>query len=144
MHDAVILANCIYNMPDASRGSITGAFEEYFRQRFPRLDSQFKRSQTMMAVMSGKTWFQRVTRHAMLNYIPKWVQDKDFIKQFEYRPQVAWLPLVPQRGIGKVLPAEGTRELLKDRQERLKKQLYPQATLLRKPSDNAAAAAPLA
>ncbi|KAF9349833.1 hypothetical protein BGX34_001572 [Mortierella sp. NVP85] len=70
MQDSVVLANCIYNMPDASRSSITGAFEEYYRQRFPLLDSQYKRSQTMMAVMGGKTWAQRMTRHAMLNYVP--------------------------------------------------------------------------
>lgn len=137
MHDAVVLANCIYNMPNVSRASIDSAFKEYVRQRAPRLDSQYKRSQTMMAVMSGKTWVQRVTRHAMLNYVPKWVQDKDFIKSFEYRPQIAWLPVVPNRGVGKVLAQEGTRELYTDRQDRLKKQ-YPHAALLRKGSDMAA------
>ncbi|KAF9964248.1 hypothetical protein BGZ65_001203, partial [Modicella reniformis] len=93
MHDAVVLANCIYNMPDVSAVSMTAAFEEYYHQRFHRLDDQFKRSQTMMSVMTGKTWIQRMTRHAMLNYVPKWIQDRDFIKSFEYRPQVAWLPL---------------------------------------------------
>ncbi|KAF9978623.1 hypothetical protein BGZ65_006927 [Modicella reniformis] len=127
MQDAVVLANCIYNMPDASAVSATGAFKEYYRQRFHRLDSQFKRSQTMTSVMTGKTWVQRLTRHAMLNFVPKWVQDRDFIKSFEYRPQVAWLPLIPNRGVGKVLPPDGERELLKDREERLKK-LYAQTT----------------
>ncbi|KAG0210018.1 hypothetical protein BGX31_002010, partial [Mortierella sp. GBA43] len=55
------------------------------------------------------TWFQRFTRHIFLNYIPKWMQDQDFIKSMEYRPQVAWLPLIPNRGTGEVLPQEGFR-----------------------------------
>ncbi|KAG0222139.1 hypothetical protein B0O80DRAFT_500784 [Mortierella sp. GBAus27b] len=140
MHDAVVLANCIYNMTDNSRPSITEAFKEYHGQRFHRLDDQFKRSQTMMAVMSGKTWVQRMTRHAMLNYVPRWAQDRDFIKSMEYRPQVAWLPLVPNRGVGKVQPQDGKRELYTDRQERLKKQ-YPHANWGRKVSDRPAATA---
>ena len=36
----------------------------------------------------------------------------------EYRPQIAWLPLVPNYGKGRVLPQEGKRELLEDRQKR--------------------------
>jgi hypothetical protein len=62
MQDSVVLANCIYNMPDASRSSITGAFEEYYRQRYPLLDSQYKRSQTMMSVMGGKVSLERLWR----------------------------------------------------------------------------------
>ncbi|KAI8345674.1 hypothetical protein B0O80DRAFT_267847 [Mortierella sp. GBAus27b] len=54
MHDAVVLANCIYNMPDASHRSITAAFEEYYSQRYHLLDTQFKRSKSLNAVMSGK------------------------------------------------------------------------------------------
>lgn len=54
MHDAVVLANAIYNMTDASSDSITTAFEEYYGQRFHRLDSQIKRSKSLTAVMGGE------------------------------------------------------------------------------------------
>ncbi|KAF9936241.1 hypothetical protein BGZ65_002604, partial [Modicella reniformis] len=52
-------------------------------------------------------------------YVPKWMQEQDFIKSMEYRPQIAWLPLVPNRGIRAVLPQEGKRELLQERLKRL-------------------------
>ena len=48
MHDAVVLANCIYEMKDSSPTSIATAFEEYYEQRYYRLESHFKRSKTWM------------------------------------------------------------------------------------------------
>ncbi|KAF9959408.1 hypothetical protein BGZ65_000427, partial [Modicella reniformis] len=118
MHDAVVLANCIYNMKDVSQKSITAALKGYYKQRHHRLDAHFKRSRALTSVFGGKTWFQRATRHLVLNFVPKWVQDRDFIKSMEYRPQVAWLPLVTNYGKGRVLPQEGERELLEERRRR--------------------------
>ncbi|KAF9355012.1 hypothetical protein BGX34_010703, partial [Mortierella sp. NVP85] len=63
-------------------------------------------------------WIQRATRHMILHFIPKWAQNRDFVKSMEYRPQIAWLPLVPNYGKARVLPQEGKRELLEDRQRR--------------------------
>ncbi|KAF9365943.1 hypothetical protein BGX34_007302, partial [Mortierella sp. NVP85] len=48
MHDAVVLANCIHEMKDSSPTSIATAFEEYYEQRYYRLESHFKRSKTWM------------------------------------------------------------------------------------------------
>ncbi|KAF9365947.1 hypothetical protein BGX34_007306 [Mortierella sp. NVP85] len=72
---------------DASSGSITAAFQEYYRQRHHRLEAQIKRSSSMTKTMGGQ----------------------GYVKTMEYRPQIAWLPLVPNRGTGKVLPQERTR-----------------------------------
>ncbi|KAG0195671.1 hypothetical protein BGX31_005983, partial [Mortierella sp. GBA43] len=58
------------------------------------------------------TWFQRCSRHVLLNLLPKWVHVWGFVKSFEYRPQIAWLPLVPNRGQGQVLSQEGPRKVL--------------------------------
>ncbi|KAI8345026.1 hypothetical protein B0O80DRAFT_310728 [Mortierella sp. GBAus27b] len=121
MHDAVILANALYNMPDSTPRSITAAFQEYYDQRYPRLDAQIKRSKSLQSVMGGKNWFQRMTRHVVLNYVPKSMQDQDFAKSMEYRPQIAWLPLAPNRGTAHVLPQVGKRELLQDRRKRLQR-----------------------
>jgi 2-polyprenyl-6-methoxyphenol hydroxylase-like FAD-dependent oxidoreductase len=52
--DAVVLANCIFNMPDVSMKSITGAFEEYYRQRFRRAQDQFEDSNVMAKTMLGQ------------------------------------------------------------------------------------------
>ncbi|KAI8345671.1 hypothetical protein B0O80DRAFT_504137 [Mortierella sp. GBAus27b] len=107
MLDAVVLANCIYNITEVVPSSITSVFEEYYKQRYPRLHFQFKRSQMMTSVMGGQMY-----RHVLLNLLPKWVHDWGFVKSFEYRPQIAWLPLVPNRGQGQVLPQEGPRKVL--------------------------------
>lgn len=54
----------------------------------------------------------------LLNYVPKWLQERDFVKSMEYRPQIAWLPLVPNYGKGHVVAQQGERELLEDRRRR--------------------------
>ncbi|KAG0231043.1 hypothetical protein BGX31_005655 [Mortierella sp. GBA43] len=117
MHDAIVLANSIYNMKDASQSSITSVFEEYYDQRYPRLDAQYKRSQALSAITTGQRWTQRLLRHLMLNYVPKWMQEKDFVKSMEYRPQLAWLPLTPNRGSGHVLPQDFKQRLYKEQKD---------------------------
>jgi 2-polyprenyl-6-methoxyphenol hydroxylase-like FAD-dependent oxidoreductase len=56
MHDAVVLVNCFNDMPDASSGSITAAFQEYYRQRHHRLEAQTKRSSSMTKTMGGQVF----------------------------------------------------------------------------------------
>ncbi|KAF9359794.1 hypothetical protein BGX26_011453, partial [Mortierella sp. AD094] len=54
MKDAVVLANCIYNMNDTSSESINTAFENYFRQRYTEAEIQLKNSNDMSKMMSGQ------------------------------------------------------------------------------------------
>ncbi|KAF9931104.1 hypothetical protein BGZ65_005053 [Modicella reniformis] len=110
MQDAVVLANCLYNMPDSRPSTITAAFQEYFRQRSDRAAMQVDRSRIWGKIMSGHTWSDRLARHLLLNYIPYWFQLQTSIKTFEYRPQIAWLPLAKERGTGHALPQEGKRD----------------------------------
>jgi hypothetical protein len=63
MHDAVVLANAIYNMVDISSGSITKAYEEYYSQRYHRLDSQIQRSKSLTAVMGGQVFMAMRRTH---------------------------------------------------------------------------------
>lgn len=63
MQDVVVLANCIYNMKDSSPTSITAAFQEYYRQRYPLLDAQIKHSKVMCSVLGGKVTEQRAQLH---------------------------------------------------------------------------------
>ncbi|KAI7817014.1 hypothetical protein BC939DRAFT_19576 [Gamsiella multidivaricata] len=114
MQDAVVLAKCIFSMPDSSSESIIAAFTEYFSQRYHRAEAQFARSNTMSKITSGQTWTERLIRYIMFNYIPTWLQQRGFAKTFEYRPQVAWLPLVENRGTGHILPQEGPRSVTQE------------------------------
>jgi len=52
--DAVVLANCLFNMPDVSPKSITAAFQEYYRQRFHRVSAQYEDSNMMAKSMLGQ------------------------------------------------------------------------------------------
>ncbi|KAF9160881.1 hypothetical protein BGX21_001434 [Mortierella sp. AD011] len=109
MQDAVVIANCLYSLPYASSEDITSMFEVYYKQRYHRAAREIERSKTMSKMTSGQTWVERTTRYLLLNCIPTWMQTLINTKNFEYRPQVAWLPLVENRGTGRVLPQEGVR-----------------------------------
>ncbi|KAF9100434.1 hypothetical protein BGX27_000407 [Mortierella sp. AM989] len=86
--DVIALANCLYNMKDVSSKSIDMAFKEYYDQRHDGAEEAFKRSIFMSQLLNGQGPIR--DSHA-------------------YRPQVAWLPLVENRGNGPVLPQEGGR-----------------------------------
>ncbi|KAF9354701.1 hypothetical protein BGX26_007464 [Mortierella sp. AD094] len=108
MQDAVVLANCLFSMADSSTESINAAFKEYYKQRFHRADAEIARSRAL-----AKTTMEKIIRQVSLK-TPDWVQKRADIKLYEYRPQVAWLPLVKPRGTGNVLPQEGPRRALEE------------------------------
>ncbi|KAF8955866.1 hypothetical protein BGZ46_002523 [Entomortierella lignicola] len=109
IQDAVVLANCIYNLTDISETGLTEAFKDYYNQRFARSGEQIKRSATMSSVLMGQTLKQKVVRHVFLKYLPEWATQRSFEKTFQYRPQIAWLPLAENRGTGAILPQECKR-----------------------------------
>ncbi|KAF9993998.1 hypothetical protein BGZ80_007955, partial [Entomortierella chlamydospora] len=53
MKDAVVIANCIYNMKDLSDESIKSAFASYYRQRYPESENVIKTSSIFTKVMCG-------------------------------------------------------------------------------------------
>ncbi|KAF9172291.1 hypothetical protein BGX20_005948 [Mortierella sp. AD010] len=72
MKDAVVLANCIYNMKDLSDDSIKIAFASYYRQRYPEAENITKISARSTKVMFGHTWSDRFVRKVILNFLPGW------------------------------------------------------------------------
>ncbi|KAF9101991.1 hypothetical protein BGX27_011233 [Mortierella sp. AM989] len=106
--DAIVLANCLYAMPDSSIKSIKSVFEEYYRQRYHRAETAFEDSISLSKVLAGQNFMERFVRHAVLNYIPSWILDAQLRKLTQYRPQIAWLPQIENRGNGIVLPQEFT------------------------------------
>ncbi|KAF9112170.1 hypothetical protein BGX27_003832 [Mortierella sp. AM989] len=52
--DAVVLANCIYRMPDASSDSIEAAFKESYRQVYQHAEVAYKRSAMMSILLNGQ------------------------------------------------------------------------------------------
>ncbi|KAF9193293.1 hypothetical protein BGZ50_007553 [Haplosporangium sp. Z 11] len=118
MQDAVVLANCLYDLEDTSFKSISAALQDYYDQRFHHAKTQFEFSQKIATVMAGQTLMERVIRHAILEYIPHWVQQRTFEKTFAYRPQVAWLPEAENRGTGDVIPQKKSKRYVREQQEK--------------------------
>ncbi|KAF8939887.1 hypothetical protein BGZ58_008398, partial [Dissophora ornata] len=104
MQDAVVLANCIYDMPDSSAKSIHAAFQDYKDQRYEHAKMQIDISKFFGKILAGQSFFERLLRKIILNYVPYWVQARNLMKTVCYRPQITWLPFAPNHGTGPVLP----------------------------------------
>ncbi|KAF9985077.1 hypothetical protein BGZ75_003371 [Mortierella antarctica] len=101
--DAVILANCIYDMPSVTHENIMAAFKDYKNQRYPHAKYQIDKTRIMGKMLYGQTWSERLTRHLIFNWIPKRIQTEQFLKDASYRPQCTFLPFVKNRGTVPVL-----------------------------------------
>ncbi|KAF9132819.1 hypothetical protein BGX30_012514 [Mortierella sp. GBA39] len=104
MQDAVVLANCLYDLKDLSPESLTAAFEDYKSQRYKEAKKQVAYSKLNARVSSGQTFVEKIVRHLVLNFIPTSVKARQFSKAAAYRPQVAFLPPAAERGSIKALP----------------------------------------
>ncbi|KAF9436495.1 hypothetical protein BGZ76_003750, partial [Entomortierella beljakovae] len=106
LHDAVVLANCLYAMKDNSKQSIHTAFKSYFDQRYIYAEASYKQSSAMSNLFNGQKFWQRMIRKLALNYVPTGVFDHSMLKITSHRPQIAWLPAVKNRGKVKINPQE--------------------------------------
>ncbi|KAF9164506.1 hypothetical protein BGX20_000924 [Mortierella sp. AD010] len=110
MKDAVVLANCIYNMSDMSDHSISIAFASYYRQRHSEAEEMLSQSAQFSKIMHGHKWTERLLRVFTLKYAPDWLMQIVNNNSVANRPQINWLPLVEMHGSGQVLPQEGRSE----------------------------------
>ncbi|KAF9287797.1 hypothetical protein BGZ68_001268 [Mortierella alpina] len=104
LQDAVILSNCIYDLASKSAKDVQKAFRSYKDQRYPQAKYQMEKSKTMAKVLYGQTWSERLLRYVAFNVIPQKMQEEQFLKDTVYRPMLTWLPMLPNRGTGSVLP----------------------------------------
>ncbi|KAG0263815.1 hypothetical protein BG011_008015 [Mortierella polycephala] len=109
MQDAVILANCLYDLTDASRSSITAAFQDYYKQRYSQAKAMVESSRLISRAIAGQHLWERALRHALLHYVPDTMQQWNLAKTAEYRPQITFLPLIKKRGTGPVLPQKPSK-----------------------------------
>ncbi|KAG0033344.1 hypothetical protein BGZ81_008678 [Podila clonocystis] len=98
LQDAVILANCIYDITSVTPENINEAFADYRNQRYPKAKYQIDKSKVMATIQYGQTWKDRAIRHIIFNWIPKSIQTEQFLKDTTYRPQVMFLPNIENRG----------------------------------------------
>ncbi|KAF9350998.1 hypothetical protein BGX26_010885, partial [Mortierella sp. AD094] len=104
IQDAVVLANSIYEMKVTSYDTITDALNEYREQRYDEAKTQYESSKFSGKIFYGHTMMERAIRHVIVNYMPPSVQTHGVAKSMAYRPQIAFLPLTPNRGTADVIP----------------------------------------
>ncbi|KAK3817333.1 MAG: hypothetical protein J3Q66DRAFT_339540 [Benniella sp.] len=115
MEDAVILANCLYDLSDGKQPvttkRITEAFQDYREQRYPHAKFQVENSTKMSGIFSGQTWKERLFRSIIYN-MPKWLMSHKYLKQAGYRPQIMFLPTVPNPPGLRVVPQKPSKRYL--------------------------------
>ncbi|OAQ35287.1 FAD/NAD(P)-binding domain-containing protein [Linnemannia elongata AG-77] len=105
MEDAVIIANCIYELGSSfSKTHIEAALTDYRSQRFEHAKQQVENSNMAGKLFYGQTWLERLIRRAVLNWIPKSFEKASLTQAVAYRPQATFLPMVPKRGTFPILP----------------------------------------
>ncbi|KAG0334335.1 hypothetical protein BG000_008405 [Podila horticola] len=100
MQDAVVLANCIYELASADIKDVEAALVDFRQQRYDHVKVQYEKSKTNAKVIYGQAWHERLIRQVLFSYMPKSMMEKALAKDGEYRPQAAFLPLAPPRGQG--------------------------------------------
>ncbi|KAG0054777.1 hypothetical protein BGZ83_010453 [Gryganskiella cystojenkinii] len=109
MQDAVILANCLYDLDSLKQESIEAALKDYKEQQYPHVKVQVDSSNINAIILHGQTWWEKCLRYLMLNWIPQSVKDNSIIASASWRPQIAFLPQTPQRGSGHVQPQKPSK-----------------------------------
>ncbi|KAG0366933.1 hypothetical protein BGZ54_004679 [Gamsiella multidivaricata] len=104
MQDAVVLANCLYDLESVTHENIQAALKNFREQRYDHVKTQHEASQFGAKIQYGHTWYERILRHIVFNYLPKSLQRNHILKDSQYRPQVAFLPQTANRGSGSVQP----------------------------------------
>ncbi|KAF9102245.1 hypothetical protein BGX27_011117 [Mortierella sp. AM989] len=106
MQDAVILANCLYDLKSSSPEHIDEAFNSYRAQRYPQAKYQMDKSKNMGRVLYGQTWGERILRFVVFNLLPTWMQEEELLKDTVYRPMLTFMDPPENRGTGPILPQQ--------------------------------------
>ncbi|KAG0368113.1 hypothetical protein BC939DRAFT_505742 [Gamsiella multidivaricata] len=112
MHDAIILANMIYDIPKNTPQEITNAFKKYQDKRFSHAEYHINTSKQLGKILMGVSVWDRILRKIALNYVPKFLVRKAMDEMGVYQPQAGFLPLFPHKGFIKPLPQEPCKRYL--------------------------------
>ncbi|KAF9941996.1 hypothetical protein BGZ67_003282 [Mortierella alpina] len=102
IQDAIVLSNYLHSMPDKTPASITTAFEGYHRERVGPARQAYDTSERFRQLFR-KRLINTLIR-AAVKYIPQFLWNRAFDRLYSNRPQVVFLPLVPDRGLIKAFP----------------------------------------
>ncbi|KAF9575174.1 hypothetical protein EC968_004110 [Mortierella alpina] len=104
--DGAHLCNLLVDLPSPSKENIAIIFENYFAKRSKIAQDALNNARQFGKVMSERGWLSEVVRKIFLNYIPDWMTRWSNSQRLQYRPQLHFLPQVPDRGTPKAQPQE--------------------------------------
>ncbi|KAF8945124.1 hypothetical protein BGZ47_003215 [Haplosporangium gracile] len=111
MQDAVILANCLFDIRPTSFENIKAALQGYKDERFDPIKEQYAVSHISAKLQYGHTFAERVFRYIVFNWLPTAKLRSQLVKDSAYRPQANFLPQAPKRGTTDVLPQRPSKRL---------------------------------
>ncbi|KAG0328394.1 hypothetical protein BGZ99_005409 [Dissophora globulifera] len=118
MQDAVIVANCLYDLKSTSHRHIEMALEDYKAQRYPHAKKQVQISGLVCRVLHGQSKFEKFMRKAIFNWLPTSFEERSFLKSAAYRPQATFLPFIPSPGKLHVTPQKLSKRYAEEQRER--------------------------
>ncbi|KAG0368805.1 hypothetical protein BGZ54_001120 [Gamsiella multidivaricata] len=96
--DALALSEVLVALPSTSISDIQEAFSRYHKERRARRQSAIDESRELDLTLNAKGSFRKLYRSMMLNYTPKYIQDRRSDEKYAYRPQANFLERVPDYG----------------------------------------------
>ncbi|KAF9026170.1 hypothetical protein CPC16_003889 [Podila verticillata] len=120
--DGVSLANALYEIESNTIESITKAFKKYTDERQPMAKGAVSGSQSFGKVLNIQGKLSDFLRRISFNHVPNWILKFAADKLHLYRPQLSYLPMVPDYGTAKAYTQKYSprylRRLEREREER--------------------------
>ncbi|KAF9170313.1 hypothetical protein BGX21_009468 [Mortierella sp. AD011] len=102
--EGIHLCNLLYDMPSVTQKNITKVFEEYHAQRSTIARDALAKSRQFGKVMGDRGPVSQFIRKIFFNHMPTWMSRSANIQRVQYRPQLHFLPQIPNRGSVKGRP----------------------------------------
>ncbi|KAF9425320.1 hypothetical protein BGZ76_003320 [Entomortierella beljakovae] len=104
--DGLHLCNLLYDLPSPTQENIALIFEDYAEKRSSVAKAALENARQFGKVMSNRGFISDIVRKIFFNYIPDWANKINNEKRLQHRPQLHFLPEVPDRGTPKARPQE--------------------------------------
>ncbi|KAF9978204.1 hypothetical protein BGZ73_003385 [Actinomortierella ambigua] len=99
--DGISLANKLYDLRSTSMEDITAAFKAYTDERVPIAKTSISGSRSLGKLLHKQGLFSDLIRKVTFNHVPTWMLHYTSDKMHTHRPQLNYLPIVPDRGTAK-------------------------------------------
>ncbi|KAF8983171.1 hypothetical protein BGZ46_010709 [Entomortierella lignicola] len=96
--DALALSEVLVSLPSTELSDIQNALQRYHRERTARREVAIDELRTLDQTLYAKGSMKKIYRSVMLNYLPKYMQDRKNDGKYSYRPQATFLQNVPDYG----------------------------------------------